>query len=958
MNNPTRGISIQAFMALAITCSLLLLGGVLAWKNYLGVERLMVSAAGESAQQLARTLNERARRLVDPPQNVVRLLAIDPITHATDLTARLDRLPALAESLNANEMLSAIYVGYSNGEFILLRELFSTELQQRFSAPQGTHFLVQTMSLSRPGELKGEWRFYDSQLNLLATQAPPDYHFDPRTRPWFLQAAARRDTALIHPYVFYTTREAGITLAQRSPDGETVVGMDVALADLNNEIGDLRLTPNSKLVVLDGEGTVIVNANSPTNVVADDSGDLHMPHVSKLGIPSLASLFKRPPDGLAPRLYSVDGEKWYGMRAPLVHFPDVGAQLFIAVPAAELLLGARRALLDEIIWISALVLILLTIAIALGHRIGAPLRKLADQVRAQSKFDFSKPVGAPSHIIEIRELSRVMGSMSKTIDNFQAITLALNHETHLDHMLDEVLVRLVEAFGADNGAVYLFDRGSKILLKAAPSGRHDYPLSLDLSTASFDDLESSVTQQLGQEDAQYLSCTLHDRNGGALGVLVLQLAAEQAADIDGQQSFRRFVQGLSGAASVAIETRQLIEAQQQLIDAIIMVLANAIDAKSPYTGRHCERVPELAQMLMDEAVAAVSGPYADFKMSDAERYEFRIASWLHDCGKITSPESVMDKATKLETQYNRIHEIRTRFDILWRDAEIAYWQGIARGENRSALEAELHRRHASLRADFAFVAAANIGGEYMDDEDIERLKLIGETRWLRHFDMRLGLAPYELARLDPACSHVLPTEERLLADKTEHIVDWGKHRPPVAKDDPRNEWGFDMQIPTHMNNYGELYNLSIRRGTLTPEERFKINEHIVQTIIMLDSLPFPEHLKRVPEIAGAHHEKLDGTGYPRRLGESDMGIAERIMTIADIFEALTAADRPYKPAKTLSESLNILAGMAGSQHIDAQLFRLFLTSGVYMSYSKKFLNPDQIDEVDIKQYLHQIDTVA
>src|SRR5690606_11617743 len=140
---------------------------------YLGVERLMVSAAGESAQQLARTLNERARRLVDPPQNVVRLLAIDPITHATDLTARLDRLPALAESLNANEMLSAIYVGYSNGEFILLRELFNTELQQRFSAPQGTHFLVQTMSLSRPGELKGEWRFYDSQLNLLATEAPP-----------------------------------------------------------------------------------------------------------------------------------------------------------------------------------------------------------------------------------------------------------------------------------------------------------------------------------------------------------------------------------------------------------------------------------------------------------------------------------------------------------------------------------------------------------------------------------------------------------------------------------------------------------------------------------------------------------------------------------------------------------------------------------------------------------------
>ncbi|MDP2706091.1 MAG: HD domain-containing phosphohydrolase, partial [Burkholderiales bacterium] len=162
------------------------------------------------------------------------------------------------------------------------------------------------------------------------------------------------------------------------------------------------------------------------------------------------------------------------------------------------------------------------------------------------------------------------------------------------------------------------------------------------------------------------------------------------------------------------------------------------------------------------------------------------------------------------------------------------------------------------------------------------------------------------------------------------------------------KWGFNMKQPKWEANLGELYNLSIGRGTLTEEDRYKINDHMVQTIIMLGALPFPRHLRRVPEYAGGHHEKMDGTGYPRGLKKEEMSVPARIMAIADIFEALTAADRPYKPPKTLSESIKIMKFMVKDRHIDPDLFRLFLDAGVYKEYAKKYLKPEQIDEVDLK----------
>jgi hypothetical protein len=308
---------------------------------------------------------------------------------------------------------------------------------------------------------------------------------------------------------------------------------------------------------------------------------------------------------------------------------------------------------------------------------------------------------------------------------------------------------------------------------------------------------------------------------------------------------------------------------------------------------------------------------------------------------------VVDKATKLETIHDRIHEVRARFEILKRDAEITCLNAIINGGDKDALRADLAERHAQIDDDFAFIAAANIGGEFMSEDDIERAKKIAKTTWIRTLDDRIGVSHEELSRMERAPARPVPAEEFLLCDKPEHTI----VRDPANKISPDNPFGFKMDEPKDMYNRGEIYNICIQRGTLTPEERYKINHHMVQTITMLGQLPFPKHLRQVPEHAGCHHETMIGTGYPKKLKKEDMTLPARMMAVADIFEALTARDRPYKKAKTLSESIRILSFMKKDQHIDADIFELFLKSGVYQKYAEKHLLPEQIDEVDISQYL-------
>jgi HD-GYP domain-containing protein (c-di-GMP phosphodiesterase class II) len=385
----------------------------------------------------------------------------------------------------------------------------------------------------------------------------------------------------------------------------------------------------------------------------------------------------------------------------------------------------------------------------------------------------------------------------------------------------------------------------------------------------------------GYRSKSFLTVPMRNHQHETIGVLQLINAREPSGEIVAfTESDQRLAESLASQAAIALTNRMLINQLEQLFESFINLINSAIDEKSPYTGGHCQRVPTLTMMLAEAVNDTREGPLADFTMSEKDRYELKIAGLLHDCGKVTTPVHVVDKATKLETIYDRIHLIDTRFEILKRDLEIE--------SLRSQIhEQRLRQRLRELDDDRRFLHACNIGSERMSEEDVARVRRIAGYRW---------------------------------RDMTGHEANF-------LSDD-------------------EVKNLTIRAGTLTDDERKVINHHIVATIKMLEALPWPQHLTNVPEYAGGHHERMDGKGYPRGLTRDQMSVQARCMGIADIFEALTARDRPYKKGKTLSESLEILGRMKLNNHIDPDLFDIFVRKKVYRRYAETFLEPEQLDDVD------------
>jgi HD-GYP domain-containing protein (c-di-GMP phosphodiesterase class II) len=399
----------------------------------------------------------------------------------------------------------------------------------------------------------------------------------------------------------------------------------------------------------------------------------------------------------------------------------------------------------------------------------------------------------------------------------------------------------------------------------------------------------------GYRSKSFLTVPMRNHDNEIIGVLQLINAQDPGSGeiVPFSASDQHLAESLASQAAIALTNRMLINQLEQLFESFIKLINSAIDEKSPYTGGHCQRVPVLTMLLAEAADAAREGPLSDFRMNDKDRYELKIAGLLHDCGKVTTPVHVVDKATKLETIYDRIHLIDTRFEVLKREVELeSLRRKSALLESGKLMEAneEDRRLRARLRAlddDRKFLHACNVGGERMRDADIQRVQRIAEYRW----------------------RDVTGHEAKFLTDD-------------------------------------EVRNLTIRSGTLTDEERKIINHHIVATIRMLEALPWPKHLTRVPEYAGGHHERMDGKGYPKGLTREQMSVQARCMGIADIFEALTAKDRPYKKGKTLSESLEILGRMRLNHHIDPDLFDIFVRDKVYRRYAEMFLDPEQIDVVD------------
>jgi HD-GYP domain-containing protein (c-di-GMP phosphodiesterase class II) len=401
-------------------------------------------------------------------------------------------------------------------------------------------------------------------------------------------------------------------------------------------------------------------------------------------------------------------------------------------------------------------------------------------------------------------------------------------------------------------------------------------------------------QGMGYRSKSFLTIPMKNHEKEIIGVLQLLDAQDRKSGevIHFSLADQKFAESLASQAAVALTNRQLIDQLQNLFHSFVRMINGAIDHKSPYTGGHCERVPALAMMIAEAMSETDTGPLKELHMTNKNRRELELAGLLHDCGKITTPVHVVDKATKLETIVDRIQFIETRFEVVKRDAKIAFLEAyIAAPQNEAALDTEYNEKIKQVNDDLAFLRHTNTGGEFMKDEAVARVKAISKNY--------------------------------------------------ILKDNNGN--------PREFLTENELTNLTIRAGTLNGEERQIINDHVTMTLSMLNSLPWPKDLVHVPEYAGGHHERMDGKGYPNGLTKDQMSVQARVLGIADIFEALTAKDRPYRPIKTISESLDILGKMSLGGHIDPDLFDIFVRKQVYLRYAEEFLNPEQIDEVNLSK---------
>ena len=401
-------------------------------------------------------------------------------------------------------------------------------------------------------------------------------------------------------------------------------------------------------------------------------------------------------------------------------------------------------------------------------------------------------------------------------------------------------------------------------------------------------------ERVGYRSQSSLVVPLLNHDNDVIGVIQLFNAIDAAKDqtIPFNEDLEPVITALTQYAAIVVNLQILLEDHRLLLDSFVQCLAGAIDAKSPHTSAHCQQIPIIMDMMVD-AISCDQEYFPDFIVGDEARYEIQVASWLHDCGKLTTPDSVLDKATKLHKMHDGIHEINNRFMILMQKTELAFTQKIIHTpEAQANLQLELNEQLKILEGDRAFLESCNKGGEFMSEEYQSRVKAIAELTWENHL---------------------------------------GEKQKMLSSD--------------------EIYNLCIVRGTINNEERQIINNHMQVTIDMLNSLHFPKNLKRVTEIAGGHHEKMNGKGFPKGLTRDEMSIPARMMAIADIFEALTSKDRPYKDPMKLSQTLSIMSNMVKEEHIDGELFSMFLKQGVWKRYGQSCLNPEQLDISDISAYL-------
>ncbi len=966
----TKKYSLQLILTSLFAVLILSVGGLVGTLNYIQNTKLLLSASDEIYDRASKEIVLNYRKTYSPVHNSLAMLSHSSLSASKTFKQRLKYIGSISAALYTEASITAIQLGYEDGDYFIVRKLNTRELREKFNAPEKAAMVVDNLSFSEVGKSQLDRLYLDRHLHKLHSVTPVNSDYDPRTRPWFIQATDKPQA--IAPYYFYFMQKVGTTVTMKMQHSKTVVATDITLDDISTGLQRSRMTDLSELYLITSKGHVVASSNVNESLIKNAGGDITLKSLSELNSHVVKSFFTDHAFNEQTLIFNVDGAPWQGAVKKIGKLGGDHLYLFMFTPVKELLKDAISIALNSLYLLLVIILMTLPVIWFISKRISAAMHQLAIDAKEIMNFNFSESPQTITRIEEVDDLANAQALMKSSLSRFMSLINSLAHEKNFDSLLEKITIETLDAGQADAVATYLVDdsngalkpntlklkTNSKVSSECLPdfsltdnNGISKIINSIDCKylyqDAKQDKHWSALADKLKDENLHLVLLPLRNRQCEFMGMIVLAYLSDNRIGDKNQQQSLSFIQAFSEFAAVSLESKYLLKMQEDLFDAFIRLIAGAIDAKSPYTGGHCERVPEITEMLAQAACDSSEKIFSDYQLNDDQWQEIHIASWLHDCGKVTTPEYVVDKSTKLETIYDRIHEVRTRFEVLKRDAEIEYLKALGNGGDKVSLKQEYEVKIKELNDDFTFVASCNQGGEFMEDEKIQRLNQIADRRWSRTLDKHLGVSWEENKRMHKAASQSLPVEEKLLSDNVEHIID--RQQADLMPLD--NQWGFKLDVPEYKFNRGELYNLSIKRGTLSAEERYIINGHMVQTIKMLEELPYPSYLKNVPVIAGCHHESMDGTGYPKRLTKEDMPLTARMMAIADIFDALTASARPYKKAKTLSESLRIMSFMSKDKHIDSDLFDLFLEAGVYLKYAEKFLDADQIDHVDINLYL-------
>ncbi len=521
-----------------------------------------------------------------------------------------------------------------------------------------------------------------------------------------------------------------------------------------------------------------------------------------------------------------------------------------------------------------------------------------------------------------------------TLQHLLNISIQLGSEKNTDILMENILMAAIDVAGADAGSIYLVNQEKELEFRTvinkslllSPMEHHEknvtfpnIPLFIDGQenkaaiaahsantgeVTNIDDVydelpfDFSAAREMdkitGYRTKSMLTFPLRDHTKDIIGVIQLINAIDQGNIIPFSEKAEKQILSFATLGAVALTNHSLIHCMEELFESFAKTIASVIDEKSSHTGNHCHRVPELTMMIADAVHSTKKGPFSSFIMTSEDRYQLGIAGWLHDCGKIGIPDHIMEKSKKLQTIFDRIEYINAKLEIASRDIDLEFKDIVIEAlTNDKAIDLkqlELKQKEAQqqISIDRAFLKKINIGGEFLSENQTDRVHTIA-----KRYSISLG----------------------------------GIEQPLLSAD--------------------EVTNLNIKRGTLNDEERLIMQRHMNIAQDILEALPFPKHLSKVSEYALGHHEKVDGSGYPRGLTRDQMSIPARVMAIADVFEALSAADRPYKQAKPVSECLKIMGTLVNDQHLDGDLFTIFVLEKVYENYIYKFASPEQLDDINL-----------